>query len=321
MAGGRGVGDAAGTMSQTIERMRGLVAAAHTPMAEDGSLRLEVVERQAEVFVSSGVRGVFVCGTTGESHSLAVEERLRVVERWREVISGSGLRMVVHVGHNCQADAVRLAGHAMASGADAISAVAPGYFKPGSVSDLVEFLEPVAAAAAGLPFYYYEIPGLTGVTFPMPELMSALSERLPSFAGVKFTSSNFMGLQECLQFEGGLYDILHGLDEMLLGAWALGARGAVGSTYNYAAPLYLGIIEAFEAGDMERARALQFRSVQLVQVLLRYGVLPAGKALMERLGADCGPVRSPVRRLTEEQKRTLFAEVEEIGCADFFAKW
>lgn len=296
------------------------MAAAHTPMTDDGGLRLEVVERQAEVFVRSGVRGVFACGTTGESHSLTVEERMEVVARWREVIGGSSLKLVVHVGHNCQGDAVRLARHAMESGADAISAVAPSYFKPGSVGDLVDFLEPVAGAAPELPFYYYEIPGLTGVTFPMPELLGRLSERVPNFAGVKYTSSNFMGLQECLQFGEGAYDILHGLDEMLLGALALGARGAVGSTYNYAAPLYLGIMEAFETGDMERARALQFRSVQLVQVLLRYGVLPAGKALMERLGADCGPVRPPVQRLTAQQKRSLFAEVEEIGCADFFGK-
>jgi N-acetylneuraminate lyase len=86
----------------------------------------------------------------------------------------------------------------------------------------------------------------------------------------------------------------------------------VGSTYNYAAPLYAKMMAAYQEGDMVAAQALQLKSVKLVQVLIQYGVLPAGKALMSLCGADCGPVRPPVRRLTDEQKSRLFQQVKSL---------
>jgi N-acetylneuraminate lyase len=137
--------------------------------------------------------------------------------------------------------------------------------------------------------------------------------RIPNLAGIKFTSTNLMALQECLAADDGRFNILFGTDEMLLAGLALGVPGAVGSTYNYAAPLYAKLIAAHEAGDLVTAQALQLKSVKLVQILLQYGVLAAGKALMERAGVDCGPVRPPVRNLTPEQKARLFQQVESLG--------
>ena len=180
------------------------------------------------------------------------------------------------------------------------------------VEDLLDFCAPIAAACASLPFYFYDIPSLTGVNLSMLEFLQKAESRLPNLAGIKFTSTNFMSLQECLAFEGGRFAILFGCDEMLLGALALGVRGAVGSTYNYCAPLYHRIIAAHVAGDAEKARALQLKSVRLVRVLMQYGVLPAGKAAMSLVGVDCGPVRPPLHGLTEDQKTQLFGQIVEL---------
>jgi hypothetical protein len=147
----------------------------------------------------------------------------------------------------------------------------------------------------------------------MLEFLRKTDGRIPNLAGIKFTSTNLMSLQECLEFEDGRFNILFGCDEMLLSALALGVPGAVDSTYNYCAPLYHKIIAAHQAGDLATAQALQMKSVKLVQVLLQFGVLAAGKALMNIVGVDCGPVRPPVRRLTEEQKTRLFHQVEALG--------
>jgi N-acetylneuraminate lyase len=282
-------------------------------MTANGAIAADVVARQADILISDRIAGAFICGSTGESHSLTTAERMTIAEAWRVAIGSRKLKLIVHAGHNSIEDASALAAHAARIKADAVAIMAPCYYKPGNVDELIEFCAPVAAAAPNLPFYFYDIPALTGVNVSMPDFLKKGAGRIPNLAGLKFTTSNFISLQQCLEAEDGRFNILFGVDEMLLGALALGVHGAVGSTYNYAAPLYQKIINAFEAGDPATARSLQLKSVKLVEFLCQCGVLPGGKALMSLLGADCGPVRPPLRNLTEEQKMRLFAQVKALG--------
>src|SRR5262249_35492826 len=148
--------------------------------------------------------------------------------------AGGDLKIAVHVGHNAQADAVDLAAHARESGAAAVAAVAPSYFKPASVAELVEFLIPIAAAADPLPFYYYEIPGMTGSRLSSSQLLHEGRFRIPTLKGLKFSWTDLLELQLCVNGDGGAFDVLFGQDEFLLAGLALGVRGAVGCTYNFA---------------------------------------------------------------------------------------
>lgn len=300
----------------TSLKLIGLVAAPYTPLHEDGSLNPDAVPALADLLWEAGVRGAFVCGTTGECHSLTVDERREVAERWVRAAAGRML-VVVHVGHHCLPDAQALAAHAARCGADAIAALAPSYFKPATAADLVDFCAEVAAAAPGLPFYFYHIPSLTGVTLSAAEFLRQGAERIPNLAGVKFTHNDLMMLQECLTVAGGRFDVVYGSDETLLAGLALGVRGAVGSTYNYAAPVYRTVLRAFEAGDLEAARHAQRKSVALVRILFDFGVFAAGKALMGMLGVECGPVRLPLRGLAAADKRSLYERVRDL---DVFAR-
>jgi len=299
-------------------KLHGLVAATHTPFDADGKLNLRVVEKQAEHLLRCGVRMAFIAGSTGESHSLTVEERLLLAQRWAEVVRGSDLRFVVHVGSNCLADARRLAAQAQDLGAVAIAALAPSYFKPKTLDTLVACCAEIAAAAPAVPFYFYDFPVLTGVQFSMPEFLTRAPERIPTLAGIKFTNADLMAYQKCLHAQDGRFDIPWGLDEYLLAALALGAAGGVGSSYNFAAPLYHRVIAAFQRGDLATARAEQFRSVQLIETLARYGYLGAAKALMGFLGVDVGPARLPNATLTAQQQTQLRADLEALGSFDWF---
>ena len=292
--------------------LSGLIAAPYTALHADGSVNLDRIEQQAELLLESGVQGAFVCGTTGEYASLRVDERLRIAERWCAV-AGRELPIIVHVGHNCLADAQELASHAARVGAQAIAALAPSYFKPAAVEDLLTFCAAVAAAAPDLPFYYYDIPGMTGVRLPAAEFLHRGGERIPSLAGVKFSHSDLFELQQCLRVRDGAFDVLCGSDELLLAAWALGCNGAVGSTYNYAAPVYQCLLRAFEAGNHEAARAEQAKVVELVRALVQFGVFAAGKAIMGMLGVDCGPLRPPLANLSAEQVRALRARLAALN--------
>lgn len=128
-------------------RLAGLIAAVHSPFDDSGELQLSAVERQAQLMVSQGVAGVFICGSTGESHSLSVGERQDLSERWLQVLRGGSVMPIVHVGSNCLRDSRQLAAHAEKIGAVAIAAQAPSYFRPRSVAELCDWCEQVAAAA------------------------------------------------------------------------------------------------------------------------------------------------------------------------------
>lgn len=289
-----------------------LIAAPHTPFDDAGRLQLQAVTQQARLLATNGVAGVFIGGSTGEYASLTVGERQQLAEAWVAAVQHSPLDVIVHVGHNSQPDAVELARHAGTLPVQAIASLAPCYFRPQSVDELIEFFEPVAAATS-LPFYFYDIPSMSGVSLPTVEFLRRGSPRLPTLRGVKFTNPDLAQFQECRQFDGGRFDILFGCDEHLLAGYALGATGAVGSTYNFAPRLYQQIAAAWDTGDAAAARRLQHESVRLVRCLQSFGYMAAAKSVMAILGADCGPVRSPLRRLTSvqtEQVRTRLQQEE-----------
>jgi len=297
--------------------LTGLVAATHTPFHADGSLNLNAVEAQAAHLAANGVSYAFIGGTTGESSSLALAERRALAVRWMEVTRGAKLKVIVHVGANCLGDARDLAAQAQQLGAVAISALAPSYFKPGNVARLVDCVADIAAAAPELPFYYYEIPLLTGINLAPSEFLAQAADRIPNLAGIKFTSNNLMEYQLCRAFRGGAFDMPYGFDEIMLSALALGATGAVGSSFNFAAPIYLRLMRAFAAGDLKTAREEQFRSVQTIAVLAARGYMGAAKATMKMLGVDVGPARLPNGSLSAEQQATLRAELEKLGFFDW----
>lgn len=297
-------------------RLRGLVAATYTPFKTDRSLDLAALPAIVERLLADGVDGLYVCGSTGEGVSLSTPERKQVTEA-SIAAAKARVPVVVQVGHNSLAEARDLAAHAQAVGADATSAMPPSYFKPGSVAMLVECCAQIAAAAPKLPFYYYHIPVLTGVALPMPEFLLRAAERIPNLAGLKYTAATIHEYQECVALDGGRFDVLYGFDELLLPALAVGAAGAVGSTFNIAAPLYRHLLHAFSRGDLEAARESQLKAVQMINTIARHPFHPAMKVILSWLGTPCGSCRPPLPELSAGDQAALRAALEAIG----FFEW
>ncbi|KPK58091.1 MAG: hypothetical protein AMK73_09475 [Planctomycetes bacterium SM23_32] len=299
-----------------VQHLTGLIAAPPTPMRDDGSVDLDVVEPLHRVLVANGVRGAFVCGTTGEGVSLCAEERRAVAERWVRLAEGDFV-VIVHVGHDSLPECRSLAAHAQEIGAYAVALMSPSFFKPADVQELAAFAAQVAAAAPRLPFYYYQIPALTGVAIPVADFLGAASGRVPMLAGAKFTYEDLLDYGRCLTLEGGRFDMLFGRDEILLSALALGAKGAVGTTYNFAAPLYRRVMDAYLAGDMAAAQEHQSRAREMVNLMNRSGGLAAVKPIMRIIGLDCGPPRLPLRRLSDAECAELRGGLEALGFFDY----
>ena len=297
------------------KKLEGLVAAPFTPMHEDGTLNLPQIEHLVEHYVNHQIKGIFVCGSTGEGPSLSREERMQVAEAFTKAAHGH-LFVFVHVGHSSLAEARKLAVHAQKIGADAISATLPTYFKITTEEVLIRCLQEVAQGAPNLPFYYYNIPSLTGVHIEMASFLRQAQDAIPTLAGIKYTSPLLHDFQACLSASGQQFDMLYGTDEMFLPALAVGAKGFIGSTYNFAAPVYHKIQAAFWDGDLAVARQYQDQVIAMVRLIAKYGVVPSQKAIMKMIGLDCGPARLPLQTLSPAQEKTLQEELEQI---DFFA--
>ncbi len=292
-----------------------LIAAPFTVFAADGSLDLAAVEHQAEALLRDGVAAAFVCGTTGEGMSLTTAERVALASRWCEVGRG-GVEVIVHVGHASLAEAAHLAAEAERAGASAIGSVAPFYYRPRTVDELVDCCGAIAAAAPRTPFLYYHIPSFTGIHLPMPELLEAAPGRVPTFAGVKFTHEDLMEFRRCIEVAGDELSVHFGRDELLLPGLTLGARSAVGSTYNYAAPLYLRLADDLRRGDLQAAQDRQAMAQAMVRIIGRFGGLAALKATAAIFGLPDATCRPPLVSLDTATIRRLEEELGRIGFID-----
>ena len=143
---------------------------------------------------------------------------------------------------------------------------------------------------------------------------------LPNFAGLKYTDEDLMDFLSCINYRDGEFDMLYGRDEFMLAVLALGCKGFVGSTYNYAAPLYHKLIKAFKGGNLEEARKLQQKSIDMIELLGKYGGMATGKAYMKLAGLDCGNFRPPVSNMPDGMFSAFVKDVKELGIDDLFSK-
>ncbi|PSU12944.1 N-acetylneuraminate lyase [Photobacterium aquimaris] len=208
------------------------------------------------------------------------------------------------------ADTLELTRHADQLDIYATSAIGPCFFKPNNVTDLVNYCKAVADAAPSKGFYYYHSE-MSGVTVDMEQFLIAADKVIPNLYGVKFNSTNLYEYQRCLRVCDSKYDVPWGVDEHFPGALAVGAISAVGSTYNYAAPLYHDMIDAFAKGDHQAVLSKMDNVIALIRVLVEYGGVAAGKTAMMLHDINAGDPRLPLRTLTIEQKQDVMCKMRD----------
>lgn len=297
------------------QKIEGLISAPFTPFDSAGELNLDVIPGYYSFLKKNGIVGAFICGSTGEGVSLTFDEKVRTLKAWTALTKNDkDFVLMMFLGGTNVKECQELAMIAEAEGADAISFTSPYYFKPANVKQLAKCCAEIAAVAPNTAFYYYHIPVLTGGNFAMLDLLREVDASVPTFRGIKYTHEDFMDFLSCHNFSDRKYDMLWGRDENMLSSLVLGSRGAVGSTYNYAAPLYHALIKAYDEGDFEKANRLQQKSIDMITLLGKYGGIATGKAYMKLVDLDCGEFRLPVANMTAAR----FHEFEqEVSSLDF----
>lgn len=303
-----------------IKKYEGLVAAPFTPMDNEGKLNLSLIPEYYSFLQKNYVSGAFINGTTGEGVSLSQKEKQQTAEKWAQCLrSGGKMRIINLVGGTCYEECIENAIHSKEAGISAIAVLAPFYFKPDEAR-LAEFIARVGESVPDMPVYFYHIPLFTGVDIPMEGLLKRVSGMLPNFAGIKYSHGDISDFMSCLSYESGRYDILWGREECLLAALSVGGKGSIGSTYNYAAPLYSALLQAFNEGRPDSAKRLQQISVNIVGLLDKYGGISTGKAFMRYIGIDCGMFRLPVKNLTEDMYSEFVKDVRRLNIDNLFSR-
>jgi len=293
----------------SLPELNGLIAAAHSPFDAQGALNVAAVAHQARLFREMGLIGVFVGGSTGEWFSLSQDERQALTEAWVE--AAGELVVIAHVGGVSVEQAQALASHAQATGVDAISCLVQPELRVQTAAGAVDYLEAVASAAPTTSAFYYDMAALTGIDVPLDVLLDVAIDRVPTLAGAKYTNADLATLTRAQQVSRDL-QILMGRDEMLFEALTLGVKGAVGSTYNYAAPIYGRIRDAVAREDVEAARAANMEVARFVKALHQTGVLSGAKAIMGWMGVDVGKPRPPHDTLDATAAAAFHAAISDM---------
>lgn len=281
----------------------GMYAALLTAFNKDGSINYEATGMLAERNIQKGLKGMYVAGSSGEAMMMSEEERVSLLEYVSRLNKGR-VTLIAHVGSTSTDAAIRMAKRAAELGYDAVSAVAPYYYSfsgeaiRGYYTDILN--------ATDLPMLIYNFPASGG----FDGMLSLVSEMIDNekLMGVKHTSVNLFELERFKHMKRPL-TVFNGFDEMLIGGLSMGADGGIGSTYNFLQDDILAIYDAFKAGDLKKAMAVQEKVNRIIEAMIPFGVFAMEKAILTELGIPMGDCRKPFLPLSEAGK----AKAKEIA--------
>ncbi|MBD2844165.1 N-acetylneuraminate lyase [Paenibacillus sp. IB182496] len=277
--------------------MKGLYTALVTPMNENGDIDYDSLQALIEHQLRSGVSGFYVGGSTGEAFMLSMTERKKLLEAAVGAVAKRA-KVIAHTGCISTRDSVDLAVHAEQTGADAVSAVVPFYYKAG-IQELQQHYETIMSAVA-VPMLIYHFPGATGVSLTV-DFYESMS-RHPQCLGVKFTSMNLFEMQQIRDKCGERFLILSGHDEVYAASVLMGSEGAIGSTFNMMPSLYRDMFSLAATGQWSKLPALQAQANEVIAHMLQFDVIPYEKAILHLQGVlKTSVVRSPLKRFTPEE--------------------
>ena len=285
---------------------KAILPALLTPLDDKGDLNPASMAALIDRLVAEGVDGFYVMGSSGEAMLLSTGERKEAAAAALNQVNGR-VPVIVQVGTTNPRESRELARHAAAHGASAVSSVPPFYYKY-SMEELKRFYFDLAEAA-GLPVLVYNVSLYTGVEFNMQNAGDLLTD--PRILGIKHTNFNLYTLN---RFKQSCPDklIFNGFDECLLGGLAMGADGAIGTTYNAFGPLAMRIRDLYVENRMEEALAAQNRLNDFVDAIVKVGAVIGTKEALRLQGIDMGPCREPNAPITEAGRRLIAEAMEAV---------
>ena len=288
-------------------KFKGIMPALVTPLTKEGKVNEGVLSELIEHLMRQGADGFYIGGATGEGISLPKATRMQLAEA---SVSSVGKRKptIVHIAATEFPDALELARHAEASGADAISAIPPIFYKYGE-GEVYDYYKALAGAVS-IPLMVYFSPA---ASFPITADFAARLFEIDNVTAIKWTSSDYYGMMRLKDLTKGEMNIINGPDEMLLMGLSAGADGGIGTTYNFMLPRIRRVYECFLDGKIDEARAAQIEANRIIYALLKSSTIPATKVALEAMGFAVGDAAFPFPAYSQNERREIIARLKAAG--------
>lgn len=292
----------------------GIHSAIFSVYDEQMNVKKETVAKMVEGQLEAGVLGFYVGGNTGECTVLPAKTRKQMLEAVVEANKGRG-KIMAHIGAGHFDEVMDLLEHANTQKIDAIASLPPSLSSFYNHKDTIEYYKALAKASK-VPVYAYVTP----VTMQHSELYSFAKElsEIDNIAGLKITIPDYFKFALVNEIDGGRLNNLNGPDEMLLSSLAIGADGAIGTTYNIVPKLAVKIYDSFKKGDLKTALEYQNKLNHFIQIMFGFvngRGLGYWKACLSLLGYDMGYTVFPSSQVTKEDLETL---KEKLTAINFF---
>ena len=286
---------------------KGSMVAIVTPF-RGGRLDEEAFRNLIEWHIESGTDVIVPCGTTGESATLSHEEHDRVIEMTVEEVNGR-VPVLAGTGSNSTAEAIRLTKHAKEAGADGALLITPYYNKP-TQQGLYEHYEAIAKAVE-FPMVLYNVPGRTGLNM-LPETVARLS-KIDVIVGVKEATGSLRQASEIIALCDESFGVISGDDFINFPILAVGGKGMISVTANVVPGDMAALYHAWEAGEVDRARELHYKTLPLhAAMFYETNPIPV-KTALHKLGKIALEFRLPLCPLSEANDRRLEAVMKDYG--------
>lgn len=296
-------------MSMTDDIFRGSGVAIVTPMKSDGSVNYEKLEELVDYHVNNHTDAIIICGTTGESATLSMEEHRKVIAETVRFAHGR-IPVIAGTGSNSTETAIELSTDAEKDGADGLLVVTP-YYNKATQGGLIRHYSAIADSVK-LPIIVYSIPSRTG-TNVLPETMATLFREKENIIGLKEATGNLAQASRTMYLTDGRMAMYSGEDGLVVPLMSIGAIGVISVVANIAPEATHDMCYKFLEGDIAGARELQLKFLPLVDALFcEVNPIPVKKA-MNLMGMEVGPLRAPLYEMTEENAKVLEAEMRKLG--------
>ncbi len=288
------------------ELFKGVMTAIVTPF-KNGAFDPKTMEALIEFQVAEGVDGIVPCGSTGESATLNHQEHQEVIEFTVKKVKGR-VKVIAGTGSNSTDEAVALTRFAEKAGADGALLTTPYYNKPTQEGLFRHYKE--IHEKTGLPLILYNIPGRTGVNM-MPETVARLAG-LERVSAIKEASGSLVQMMEIIRVCGDRITLLSGDDGLTLPILAIGGKGVISVTANILPKALKQMIDAFNAGNLEKAREIHYRFLPLHDAMfIETNPIPV-KAALVLMGKCSDSLRLPLTSLSEPNVEKLKRVLKEF---------
>ena len=286
---------------------KGAIVAIVTPF-KNGKVDERALRELIEFQISNGIDGIVPCGTTGESPVLSHEEHDRVIEITVDAVK-KRVPVIAGTGSNSTEEALRLTKHAHEVGSDAVLMVNPYYNRP-TQEGLYQHYKYIAEKVP-IPIIMYNIPSRTGVNMT-PDTMARLA-KIKNIVGVKEAAGSLQQMQEIMTACGPNFIVVSGDDWFTYPLMCLGGHGIISVIANIAPADVSALVDAFNAGDMKKAKELHYKMTPMVASLfIEVNPVPV-KAALNLMGKIEYEVRLPLAKMSDANYEKLKKQMQAYG--------